>query len=66
MNTFEVIHDIEKEGTVPEVIDFIERFIDRALVFDSVMKNKLESLYQDINWEMPIFNKNVAKFFSFN
>jgi len=49
----------------PEVIDFIERFIDRALVFDSVMKNKLESLYQDINWEMPIFNKNVAKFFSF-
>jgi hypothetical protein len=49
----------------PEVIDFIEKFIDRALVFDSVMKNKLESLYQDINWEMPIFNKNVAKFFSF-
>jgi hypothetical protein len=49
----------------PEIIDFIEQFIDRALVFDSVMKNKLESLYSDIKWEMPVFNKNVSKFFNF-
>ena len=34
-------------------------------VFDSVMKNKLESLYSDIKWEMPVFNKNVSKFFNF-
>jgi len=49
----------------PEIIEFIEKFIDRALVFDSVMKNKLESLYSDIKWEMPVFNKNVSKFFNF-
>jgi 3-deoxy-D-manno-octulosonic-acid transferase len=56
-----VVSILERDNS----LDFIEQFIDRALVFDSVMKNKLESLYSDIKWEMPVFNKNVSKFFNF-
>jgi hypothetical protein len=34
--------------------------------FDSVIKNKIEGLYSDIGWGMPIFNANFNKFFTFN
>jgi DNA polymerase elongation subunit (family B) len=49
-----------------EIIDFIEKYIDRGLLFDSVMKNKIEGLYSDIGWGMPIFNANFNKFFTFD
>jgi DNA polymerase elongation subunit (family B) len=49
----------------PEVIDFINAYIDRDGIFDGVMKNKLETLYKDIGWGQPIFNRNVHKFFKF-
>jgi len=50
----------------PEIIDFIEKYINRGMLFDNVMKNKIESLYSDIGWGMPIFNANFNKFFTFN
>jgi len=34
-------------------------------MFDSVMRNKLESLYQDLGWGAVVFNNNVNKFFTF-
>jgi hypothetical protein len=34
-------------------------------MFDSVMKNKLENLYSDLNWGALVLNENVNKFFSF-
>jgi hypothetical protein len=49
-----------------EIIDFIEKYINRGLLFDSVMKNKIEGLYSDIGWGMPIFNANFNKFFTFD
>jgi DNA polymerase elongation subunit (family B) len=49
-----------------QIIEFIEKYIDRGLLFDNVMKNKIESLYSDIGWGMPIFNANFNKFFTFN
>jgi hypothetical protein len=49
----------------PEIIEFINQYIDRSGIFDSVMKNKLETLYEDIGWGQPIFNRNVHKFFKF-
>ena len=48
-----------------EVIEFVNTYIDRDGIFDSVMKNKLETLYKDIGWGKPIFNRNVHKFFKF-
>jgi DNA polymerase elongation subunit (family B) len=49
----------------PEIKDFIEKFIDKNEMFDSVMKNKLENLYKDLNWGALVLNENVGKFFSF-
>jgi DNA polymerase elongation subunit (family B) len=50
----------------PQIIEFIEKYIDRGLLFDNIMKNKIESLYDDIGWGKPIFNANFNKFFTFN
>jgi hypothetical protein len=49
----------------PEIMDFIEKYIDRDGLFDSVLKNKLEGIYQDLGWGMPVFNKKINKFFTF-
>ena len=50
----------------PEIMEFIEKYIDRDGLFDSVMKNKLEGIYQDLKWGMPVFNKKINKFFTFD
>jgi DNA polymerase elongation subunit (family B) len=49
----------------PEIMEFIEKYIDRDGLFDSVIKNKLENVYQDINWGMPIFNRKINNIFKF-
>ena len=49
----------------PEIMEFIEKYIDRDRIFESVMKNKLEGVYEDLGWGAPIFNRNVHKFFKF-
>jgi DNA polymerase elongation subunit (family B) len=49
----------------PEILEFVEKYIDKNQMFESVIKNKLENLYLDLKWGMPIFNSNVNKFFSF-
>jgi DNA polymerase elongation subunit (family B) len=49
----------------PEIMEFIEKYIDRDGIFESVMKNKLESVYADLGWGSPVFNNNVSKFFTF-
>ena len=53
-------------GNIPEEITtFIETYIDREAIFDSILKNKLEELYKDLGWVFPNFNPNIAKFFKF-
>jgi DNA polymerase elongation subunit (family B) len=49
----------------PEILEFIEKYIDRDGLFDSVMKNKLESLYSDLGWGAVVLNQNINKFFKF-
>ena len=49
----------------PELLEFAEKYIDRDGLFDSVMKNKLESLYSDLNWGAVVLNHNINKFFKF-
>lgn len=48
-----------------ELVELVETYIDRELLFDSVLKNKLENLYTDIKWDFPSLNPNVSKFFNF-
>jgi hypothetical protein len=49
----------------PEILNIIEEYLDRDIIFDSVLKNKIETIYSDIKWGQPVFNKNVNKFFTF-
>ncbi len=49
----------------PEIMDFIEKYIDREGLFDSVIKNKLENLYADLGWGAVVLNEKVNKFFAF-
>ena len=49
----------------PELMEFIEKYIDRDGLFDSVLKNKLESLYSDLGWGAVVLNQNINKFFKF-
>ena len=49
----------------PELLEFAEKYIDRDGLFDGVMKNKLESLYNDLNWGAVVLNQNINKFFKF-
>jgi DNA polymerase elongation subunit (family B) len=49
----------------PFIVEFVEKYLDKAQLFDSVLKNKLETLYADLKWGKPIFNNNINKFFTF-
>jgi len=48
-----------------EIKEFIEKYVDRQKAFDTILKNKLESFYQDLNWGNLNLNPTVAKFFTF-
>jgi DNA polymerase elongation subunit (family B) len=49
----------------PKLVEFVEKHIDRIKMFDSMLKNKIEVLYKDLNWGVPIFNTTIHKFFKF-
>lgn len=49
----------------PEIKDFVEKYIDRGIIFESVMKNKIESIYNDLKWDLNL-NPVRNKFFNFN
>ena len=49
---------------MPEITEIINKYIDREGLFDSIMRNKLETLYSDIGWELRM-NTFVDDFFSF-
>jgi DNA polymerase elongation subunit (family B) len=48
-----------------EIRTFIEMYIDREKAFDSILKNKLESFYKDLDWGNLTLNTHVNTFFSF-
>jgi DNA polymerase elongation subunit (family B) len=49
----------------PEIEEFVKTYIDVEEIFDSLLANKLKSLYTDLSWEFPPLNPNVKKFFTF-
>jgi len=50
----------------PEIEEFVKTYIDVEEIFDSLLANKLKSLYTDLSWDFPPLNPNVNKFFAFN
>ncbi len=51
----------------PEIMEFIEKYIDRNKIFELLLVNKLNSFYKALEWGEinALINKNVNKFFSF-
>jgi hypothetical protein len=49
----------------PTLLEFAEKYIDKEGLFNSIIKNKLENIYNDLNWGGVILNQNVNKFFKF-
>jgi hypothetical protein len=48
----------------PEILEIVNKYIDRDGLFDSVIRNKLEGVYNDIGWVLNL-NPFKAKFFNF-
>ena len=48
-----------------EIRKFAEMYIDRDKAFDSILKNKLESFYKDLDWGNLTLNTHVNTFFLF-
>jgi len=48
----------------PKIAEFIEKHADRKKIFDSILLNKLEGLYSDMEWSLNL-NPYKNKFFSF-
>ena len=46
----------------PAVTELIDKYIDRDGLFDSIIRNKLEGVYDDIGWSLNL-NKYKEKFF---
>ena len=49
----------------PEIVEFVEKYIDRNKQFERELKGKLDDFYAAMNWGGLPENNNAAKFFSF-
>lgn len=49
-----------------EIMEFIETYMDREKMFNSMLVNKLQTIYDNLTWGQINFNKNTKKFFRFN
>jgi len=56
---------IPNASVPPEIEEFVKAYIDVEEIFDSLLGNKLKSLYGDLKWEFPSLNSNIGKFFNF-
>ena len=46
--------------------DFINEYIDREKSFQTILQNKLQGFYDDLEWILPPSNPLINKFFTFN
>jgi len=49
----------------PEIIEFVDKYIDRNKIFDRELKGKIDDFYAALGWTSLPTNNNVNKFFSF-
>jgi hypothetical protein len=49
----------------PDVIEIVNKYIDRDGLFDSIIRNKLHTVYSDIGWDLNL-NPHKSIFFNFS
>lgn len=47
----------------PEVVNFVEKYIDRPVIYESELKTKLIKLYSAIGRNFPASNRNIVNLF---
>ena len=45
----------------PQILDIAKKYIDKDGLFDSIIRNKLENIYQDLGWSLSL-NPHIDKF----
>lgn len=58
---------LKADGTDPkEILDFIEKYVDRTAMYERELKGKLKQFYSVLNWDFPSEEMKTAKeFFEF-
>ena len=49
-----------------KIRDFINEYIDRSKSFETILQNKLQGFYDDLEWSLPPANPLIHKFFTFS
>ena len=44
----------------PKIVDFLEMFADKKNVFESILLNKLEGFFNDLQWSLDLNPYNTA------
>ena len=47
-----------------KIVSFLDKFADRQKIFDSILLNKLEGFYTDLQWDLNL-NPHLELFESF-
>jgi hypothetical protein len=58
---------LKADGTDPDqILEFVEKYVDRNAMYEQELKGKLKDFYDVLNWEYPSINDAKAnEFFSF-
>lgn len=48
-----------------EIVDFVEKYIDRDKIFDRELRGKFDDFFAAMNWGKLPENNNIGKFFNF-
>lgn len=49
----------------PEILEFIQTYMDREEMWNSILVKKLQKIYDNLHWGEINFNKNTKKFFRY-
>ena len=49
----------------PELLELVNKYLDREGLFDSIIRNKLDGVYSDLGWVLNL-NPHANKFFQFD
>lgn len=48
------------------IMDLVEEYIDKDKLFETILQNKIDKVYEDLGYGVVIYNSNITDFFSFN
>lgn len=56
---------IKNNENPPFIMDLVEEYVDRDKLFETILQNKIDKIYQDLNYGTVIYNQFITDYFSF-